>query len=81
MLVVVMQVNTDTEGKLMNTSPKVTVHQRDVTRVLNLVQYVLRHNAISGDTETRLTEAEKILVRMDARTGRRDPSKRVRRTR
>jgi hypothetical protein len=60
----------------MNTSPKVTVHQRDVTRVLNLVREVLRREMLSK-SERMLVEAEKILMRMDARTGRRDPSKRA----
>jgi hypothetical protein len=60
----------------MNTSPKVTVHQRDVTRVLNLVRQVM-DRSLSDEAERLLGEAETILVRMDARTGRRDPSKRV----
>jgi hypothetical protein len=44
--------------------------------VLNLVREVLGRDMLSK-SERLLVEAEKILVRMDAHTGRRDPSKRV----
>jgi hypothetical protein len=49
--------------------------KRDVTRVIRLINAALRHGT-SPEAATDLAEAKRILGDMDARTGKRDPSKR-----
>lgn len=66
----------------MLTSPQKTVYQRDVTRALNLVNAIRGLYAGKESTDdismelAKLSELAQILTRMDARTGRRDPSAR-----
>lgn len=59
----------------MASVPTLIVNPRDVTRALTLVRS-LKRGLTDPNTKLKFKELESILITIDARTGRRDPSAR-----